>query len=86
VRCFGSYRFVRHPIYAGYLLCHLGALCQKPSSVRCVSFSDADLSDPIFRNRKLLPADERGRSLLLLDPADEIFLGVVLVDLEAGAQ
>jgi protein-S-isoprenylcysteine O-methyltransferase Ste14 len=31
VRCVGPYRFVRHPMYAGYLVCHLGALSLNPS-------------------------------------------------------
>jgi protein-S-isoprenylcysteine O-methyltransferase Ste14 len=36
---FGPYRLVRHPMYAGYMLCHLGFFCQGASAVNLCIFS-----------------------------------------------
>ena len=55
----GPYRFVRHPIYLGYLLTHIGFLCISPSSwnVMIYAFSYSLMIPRIFAEERLLGTD-----------------------------
>lgn len=39
IKADGLYRFVRHPMYAGYLIVHIGVLILMPSVINCVIYA-----------------------------------------------
>lgn len=59
IKIYGPYRFVRHPIYLGYLLSHLGFLLINPAvwNLLIYAFSDGLQVPRILAEERLLNAD-----------------------------
>lgn len=60
----GPYQFVRHPMYAGYMLSHMGFLVMNPTfwNLSCYLLSDGVLQIPrILAEERLLSRDPRYR-------------------------
>jgi len=72
----GLYRFVRHPMYAGYLAVHIGIMILMPSAFNLVLYTIGWWAQ-ILRLR----AEE---SLLSSDPAYQVFMGKVRYRLVPG--
>ena len=60
----GPYRFVRHPMYAGYALAHIGSLLAFPSFWNFVVYTGALLLQiaRLLREEQLLLTDESYRA------------------------
>jgi protein-S-isoprenylcysteine O-methyltransferase Ste14 len=64
VRVLGPYRFVRHPMYAGYTMTHIGFLLSMPLAINALYYGAA-LSLQIvriYREEKVLMQDARYRA------------------------
>ena len=59
VRVLGPYRFIRHPMYAGYTITHVGFLLAMPSPVNALIYATALTMQVarIFREERLLGQD-----------------------------
>lgn len=60
----GPYRLMRHPIYAGYLLTHVGFLLAhpRPANIALALIADAALVIRLFYEERVLSADGRYRA------------------------
>jgi protein-S-isoprenylcysteine O-methyltransferase Ste14 len=76
VKIHGPYRFIRHPIYAGYVVTHIGFLLDSPS-LRNAALYLAALAIQIAR----LKREER---ILMLDPAYQAYSASVRFRLLPG--
>jgi protein-S-isoprenylcysteine O-methyltransferase Ste14 len=63
VKVGGPYRFVRHPMYAGYLMTHIGFLVTNPSAWNALAYGICTIAQVgrILAEEKLLTADDKYR-------------------------
>lgn len=66
VKVGGPYRLVRHPMYAGYLMTHIGFLLINPSAWNALAYSVCSLAQigRILAEEKLLNADSKYREFV----------------------
>jgi protein-S-isoprenylcysteine O-methyltransferase Ste14 len=65
VKVGGPYRLVRHPMYAGYLMTHIGFLLTNPSAWNALAYSVCTIAQigRILAEERLLTADGKYRDL-----------------------